>query len=179
MFYLEKTKMEKSITGKKANFAQAQDAFVNFSTQYIKNWTNRELKKYVNEPVVVPVGNYGFFVGPYRIKGLVKNCWAVEQLDGHHIHNFVSKSNAILYCLKSMQNKPDYKDILELDRQLGNLDNDILFYKHTIKSTKNGFKNAIALNRYIDATLQRRAVLNILKKTLISAKYLNFGKLPL
>jgi hypothetical protein len=27
--------------------------------------------------------------------------------------------------------------------------------------------------------LQRRAVLNILKKTLISAKYLNFGKLPL
>ena len=78
-----------------------------------------------------------------------------------------------------MQNKPDYKDILELDRQLGNLDNDILFYKHTIKSTKNGFKNAIALNRYIDATLQRRAVLNILKKTLISAKYLNFGKLPL
>ena len=50
MFYLEKTKMEKSITGKKANFAQAQDAFVNFSTQYIKNWTDRELKKYVNEP---------------------------------------------------------------------------------------------------------------------------------
>ena len=78
-----------------------------------------------------------------------------------------------------MRNRSDYKDILELDRQLGKLDNDIAFYQHTINNTKNTFKNTIALNRYIDATLQRRAVLNILKKTLISAKYLNFGKLPL
>jgi mevalonate kinase len=179
MFYLEKTTMEKSTTGKKTDFVKAQHTFADFSIKYIKNWTEQELKKYVNEPVVIPVGDYGFFVGPYRVTGKTKNCWAVVQQDGQHIHDFVSKSNAIIYCLKSMRNRSDYKDILELDRQLGKLDNDIAFYQHTINNTKNTFKNTIALNRYIDATLQRRAVLNILKKTLISAKYLNFGKLPL
>lgn len=179
MFYLEKTKMEKSITGKKSDLIEAQRTFADFSTKYIKNWTSKELKKYVNEPVVIPIGNYGFFVGPFRVAGKTKKCWTVEQIDGKHVHDFVSKSHAILYCLKSMQNKSDYKEILELDRQLGKLDNDIAFYKHTIECTKNQFKNSIALNRYIDATIQRRSVLNILKKTLISAKYLKFGKLPL
>ena len=71
------------------------------------------------------------------------------------------------------------RDILDLDRQLGKLDNDIAFYKYTIENTKSQFKNEIVLNRYIDAKLQRRYVLNILKKTLILTKYLNFGKQPL
>jgi hypothetical protein len=168
--------MEKSITGKKTDLVKAQDAFVNFGTKYIKNWTQQELKKYINQPVVIPAGNFGFFVGHYCIQGNHKNCWSVKQLDGKHIHDFVTKSNAILYCIRSMQNKSNYMDILELDRQLGKLDNDIAFYKHTLETTKNSFKNTIALNRYINATLQRSAVLNILKKTLISAKYLNFGK---
>jgi hypothetical protein len=171
--------MEKSTTKRKFEFVEAQKTFVDFGTEYLKNWTSKELKKFVNKPVVIPVGKYGFFVGRYRIQGLEKNCWTVEQLDGRHIHNFVTKSNAILYCLKSMQNRSDFGYILELDRQLGKLDNDIAFYKNTISSTKNTFKNTVALNRYVDATLQRRAVLNILKKTLISAKYFNFGKLPL
>ena len=179
MFYLEKTTMEKSITGKKTEFVEAQHAFSDFSIKYIKNWTEQELKKYINEPVVIPVGNHGFLVGPYRITGKNKNCWTVQQQDGRHIHDFVSKANAVLYCLKSIKNKADYNDVLELDRQLGKLDNDIAFYQYTINTTKNSFKNTIALNRYIDATLQRRAVLKILKKTLISAKYFNFGKLPL
>jgi hypothetical protein len=179
MFYLEKTKMGKSTTGKKADFIKAQHAFVDFSTTYLKDWTKQELKKYRNEPVVIPINDHGFFVGPYRITAQTKTCWTVEHLDGKHIHDFVTKVNAILYCLKSVGNRADYKDILELDRKLGKLDNDMAFYKNTIDYTKNSFKNTIALNRYMDAKLQRRAVLNILKKTLISAKYLNFGKLPL
>jgi hypothetical protein len=170
---------EKFTTQEKSNFKKAQNTFVDFSTTYIKNWTNKELTKYRSEPVVIPAGNYRFFIGPFVITGQSKHCWTVNQVDGKHIHDFVTKSNAIVYCLKSMRNKPDYKDILELDRQLGRLDNDIAFYKHTIATSKNQFKNAIVLNRYIDATLQRRSVLNILKKTLISAKYMNFGKLPL
>jgi hypothetical protein len=167
--------MEKSTTGKRTDLIKAHDVFVDFSTKYIKNWTQQELKKYINQPVVIPIGNYGFFVGRYRIQGTAKNCWSVKQLDGKHVHDFVTKLNAILYCVRSMQNKSNYLDILELDRQLGKLDNDITFYKHTLDHAKSSFKNTIALNRYIDATLQRRAVLNILKKTLISAKYLKFG----
>lgn len=171
--------MEKSTTRKKSNFLEAQDAFVNFGIQYIKHWTDKQLKTYVTEPVVIPIGDYGFLVGPYIITGKSKNCWVATQQDGRHIHDFVSKTNAIVYCLRAMKYKSDANEILELDRRLGKLDNDINFYRHTLNSTKNQLKNEIALNRYINAKLQRRNVLNILKKTLISAKYLNFGKQPL
>lgn len=171
--------MEKSITGKKSDFITVQETFVNFGTKYLKNWTDKQLKKYITEPVVIPIGNYGFFVGPYYINGISKNCWVVKQSDNKHIHDFVTKTNAILFCLRSMQNSAQAEQILNLDRQLGKLDNDMAFYKHTLDNTDNKLKNAIVLNRYIDAKLQRRYVLNILKKTLISAKYLNFGKQPL
>ena len=179
MFYLEKTKMAKSTTNKKLEFSQAQELFATVSTQYIKEWTDKQLKNYVNEPVVIPVGSYGFLVGPYRIQGKNSSCWRVEQQDGKLIHEFISKSNAILYCLQVMKSYSAAAELLELDRQLGRLDKDMEFYKHTIKNAKNDFKLETALNRYNDAKMQRRAVYNILKKTLISAKYLKFGNTPL
>ena len=179
MFYLEKTKMAKSTTNKKLEFSQAQELFATVSTQYIKEWTDKQLKNYVNEPVVIPVGSYGFLVGPYRVQRKNSTCWRVEQQDGRLLHEFVSKSNAILYCIKSMKNLAAAAELLELDRQLGKLDRDIQFYEHTIKTTKNEFKIETALNRSADAKMQRRTVSNILKKTLISAKYLKFGNTPL
>ena len=179
MFYLEKMKMAKSTTNKKSEFSQAQELFAAVSTKYIKEWTDKQLKNFVNEPVVIPVGSYGFLVGPYRVQGTSNTCWRVEQSDGRLLHEFVSKSNAILYCIKSMTNLAAAAELLELDRQLGKLDRDIQFYEYTIKNAKNEFKIETALNRCADARMQRRSVSNILKKTLISAKYLKFGNTPL
>jgi hypothetical protein len=160
-------------------FSQAQELFATASTKYIKEWTDKQLKTYVNEPVVIPVGSYGFLVGPYRIQGKTSTCWRVEQQDGRILHDFVSKSYAILYCVQLMKNYPAATELLELDRQLGRLDRDIEFYQYTIKNAKNNFRVETALNRCTDARMQRQAVLNILKKTLISAKYLKFGNTPL
>jgi hypothetical protein len=179
MFYLEKTKMAKFSTNQKNELDQAQQLFATVGTKYIKEWTDKQLKTYINEPVVIPVGSYGFLIGPYRIQGKNSTCWRVEQQDGRVLHDFVSKTNAILYCIKLMKNYAAAAELLELDRQLGRLDRDIEFYQYTIKNTKNDFKIETALNRCTDAKMQRRAVLNILKKTLISAKYLKFGNTPL
>jgi hypothetical protein len=179
MYYLEKTKMAKSTTNRKLEFSQAQELFATASTKYIKEWTDKQLKTYVNEPVVIPVGSYGFLVGPYRVQGKTSTCWRVEQQDGRVLHDFVSKSYAILYCVKLMKNYAAAAELLELDRQLGRLDRDIEFYQYTIKNAKNDFRVETALNRCTDARMQRLAVLNILKKTLISAKYLKFGNTPL
>jgi hypothetical protein len=129
--------------------------------------------------VVIPVGSHGFLVGPYRIQGKTSTCWRVEQQDGRVLHDFVSKSHAILYCVKLMKNYAAATELLELDRQLGRLDRDIEFYQYTIKNAKNNFRVETARNRCTDARMQRQAVLNILKKTLISAKYLKFGNTPL
>ena len=171
--------MAKSTTNRKTEFSQAQELFATASTKYIKEWTDKQLKTYVNEPVVIPVGSYGFLVGPYRIQGKTSTCWRVEQQDGRVLHDFVSKSHAILYCVKLMKNYAAATELLELDRQLGRLDRDIEFYQYTIKNAKNDFRVETALNRCTDARMQRRAVLNILKKTLILAKYLKFGNTPL
>jgi hypothetical protein len=179
MFYLEKTKMAKSTTNKKNDLIKAQQVFATVGTKYIKEWTEQQLKKYVNEPVVIPIGDHGFLIGPYRVQRKASNCWTVTQKDDKVLHNFTSKSNAVLFCLKSMTNFNAANELLELDRQLGKLDRDIEFYQHTIKHTKNAFKIETALNRCTDARMQRRSVLNILKKTLISAKYLKFGNTPL
>jgi hypothetical protein len=171
--------MAKSTINKKNELDQAQELFATVGTKYIKEWTDKQLKTYINEPVVIPVGSYGFLIGPYRIQGKNSTCWRVEQQDGRVLHDFVSKSNAILYCIKSMKNYSAAAELLELDRQLGKLDRDIEFYQHTIKNAKNDFKIETALNRCADARMQRRSVSNILKKTLISAKYLKFGNTPL
>jgi hypothetical protein len=179
MFYLEKTKMAKFSTNQKNELDQAQQLFATVGTKYIKEWTDKQLKTYINEPVVIPVGSYGFLIGPYRIQGKNSTCWRVEQQDGRVLHDFVSKTNAILYCIKLMKNYAAAAELLELDRQLGRLDRDIEFYQHTIKNAKNDFKIETALNRCADAKMQRRSVSNILKKTLISAKYLKFGNTPL
>ena len=180
MFYLEKTKMGKSTTGKKADFIKAQNAFVDFSTTYLKEWTKQELKKYRNEPVVIPINDHGFFVGDFRITGVHSACWAVEKIDGRHIHDFTSKASAVIYCVSEVRQKYESaQTLLDLDTNLGRLDLNIVQYEYTLSKTQDLVKSTAVLNRYIDAKLQRRAVLNILKKTLISAKYLNFGKLPL
>lgn len=173
-------KTAKSITGKEFEFKQAQKTFAEFGVQYIKSWTAQELKKYRTEPVVIPYGNYGFFVGKYQVQGEQANCWRVSQHDDKVIGDFISKKTAILYCLYAMLGKHKQADELFIvDNKLGRIEQDLIFYENSLKiaNKKNDkVKSAILLNRYIDAKMQRRTYQNILKKTLISAKYMNFGK---
>lgn len=172
--------MAKSYTEKKSSFLQAQQTFTEFSVKYIKNWTEQELKKYRTEPVVIPIGDHGFLVGNYKITGICQGCWVVEQIDGKKIHEFTSKVAAVVYCLLAVKKKySGATDVLTLDYKLGKLESDILHYRHSLDSNQNQFKTDIVLNRYIDAKIKRRAILNNLKKTLNSAKYLNFGNEPL
>lgn len=172
--------MGKSIIEKKYEFKRAQNTFAEFSFQYVKSWTKKELKKYINQPIVIPYSDYGFFVGPYVINGLNKNCWNVSLNDGQQIGDFVDKSAAIFYCLYNVDGKYKKADeIYTIDSALGRLDNNLLFYEKSMQhaeKNKNKAKHEIMLNRYIDAKFKRKECLILLKKTLISAKYMKFGK---
>lgn len=53
----------------------------NLGTRYLIDWTKKELNKYINKPVVIQIGDYGFLVGRFKIVGIEKNCWRVLQLD--------------------------------------------------------------------------------------------------
>ena len=147
---------------------------------YLKRWTKKELVKFRRQPVVIPAGDYRFFVGPYTVEGLNENCWRVID-DDKFVHDFVSKLNALLYCLSSMKftvkrgHIPE--DLLKYDRIVGNLNSDLVYYNRgldTAKKKKDKEKYEFLLNRYIDAKMQRDGALSNLKKTIKSAKYLNF-----
>jgi len=160
----------------KKEFENAEQVFTNFGTKYLIDWTQQELKKFRTEPVVIPAGNYGFLVGTYKIIGQSNDCWRVEQLDNTWIHSFISKQNAILFCLLEITNKQKMaNELLQLDHKLGNLLNDVKIYKHILDKSKDKQKNAIILSRYTDAKAQCKINYEFLKKTLNSAKYLKFG----
>lgn len=175
--------MAKSISGKKSNFKHVQNEFVNLSVTFIKDWTHKELKKFRTQPVVIPVGDYGFFIGPYNVQGISPDCWEVKQFDDTKIGDFINKKAAIIFCVYSTLKKYNKaNEILNLDLTLGRIDKNLQYYEKTLKNAKikrNDLKYSIWLNRYIDAKMQRRTYENILKKTINSAKYMNFGKEPL
>jgi hypothetical protein len=167
-----------STTRKKSEIDLARQLFTDLGLQYLKHWTQQEIARYRTEPVVIPIGDYRFFVGPYQVVGTHLYCWTVTQFDDKHIHNFVDKITAILYCMYATRGHfGQAEKLLELDNKIGKLDLDIKNYESTMKlSSKRHdmLKYDIVLNRCINAKIQRRELINILKKTLISAKYLNF-----
>lgn len=173
-------KKAKSTTKRRSELEAAQNTFADFGTKYIKRWTEKELRQFRTQPVVIPVGDHGFFVGSFRVTGTHSACWTVEKIDGRRIHDFTSKATAILYCINEVRQKyEEAQTLLDLDTKLGRLDLDIVQYEYTLLKTHDLVKSTAVLNRCIDAKIQRRHLLNILKKTLNSAKYLNFGKQPL
>lgn len=166
--------MDRSISLKKLE--RAQQIFANLGTEHLTSWTKKELKKFKSDPIVIPTGDYGFLVGIFVITGKDKDCWNVTTDNGNFIHNFISKQNAILFCLYETTKKYWLaKEILDIDDKIGRLDNDIKHYQHIANVCRDKVKNSNAINRYIDAKVQKKTYMNILKKTLNSAKYFNFG----
>jgi hypothetical protein len=147
---------------------------------YIKRFTTKELNKFKNKPVVIPIGNYRFFVGPYEVNGIHKHCWEVS-IDKKVVHCFLSRLNAILYCLTCVKDRYwQSRDILEWDNKLGHLNLDLEYYTRSIKSAQNTNdreRKEIMLNRYIDAKQRQKQAIDKLNKTIKSAKYINFGNM--
>lgn len=165
-----------STTEKKSSFELAQKVFVNEGTKYLKNWTLKELKKYRTEPVVIPTGSYGFLVGHFSVTGINKTCWEVAQIDNKLVHNFFDKKTAILYCLYETTKRYDKaNELILLDGKIGRLNNSIKHYQRILDRSKDKHRKLAVLNRYVDAKFLLREYSDILKKTLNSAKYLNFG----
>jgi hypothetical protein len=156
-------------------FSNQQKKLVNLAANYIIDWTKKELNKYKNKPVVIQVGDYGFLVGKFKITGVTKNCWSVNDNDGQLVHYFISKTNAILFCMcETTQDFDSARELLELDSRIGKLENDLEQYQFGITTSKDKFKKDLFLNRYLDTRYQYKAQNDLLKKTLKLAKYTKF-----
>lgn len=167
-----------STTKRRYNLDEAREAFTEFGLNYIQSWTKQELAKYRSEPVVIPIGDYRFFVGQFQIIGKHQQCWTVSKFDDKHVNDFIDKTTAILYCLYETRGQfGQASELLELDKKIAKLTWDIMHYEKALQirtKKQDTFKQDVALNRLSEARMQRKDTLEILKKTLISAKYFNF-----
>jgi hypothetical protein len=149
------------------------------TTQYLKLWTERELKRLTIDeklPVCLPNGAHGFLIGKYHMRSVSPNCWRVLDHNEEHVHDFARKLSAVFYCLATQANKISLADrILNADTQVGRLESEQDFYMYTKQQSlkkKDYFRLDLANSRFQNTRMQLSVAIEELEKTINTAKYL-------
>lgn len=142
-------------------------------------WAKNQLSIVKNEqrlPVCFPLGKNSLMVGNYRVEKISDRVWQVKDHNHSFVHNFVSRSSAVIYCVCAQTNQLALSlRLLKDDNQLGLLETSFMLLKHRFKQAQ-GKKDTFQLQLYAAKLTQNVAQLKeaqlSLKKTLRSAKYL-------
>jgi len=164
----------------KLGFTQDQiEQAARATTEYLKEWTDRELQDLVlNQkiPVCLPIGDHGFLIGRYRMYPVGKHTWRVLDNNQELVHDFSRKLSAVFYCLTTQLNKLNLaRSILTADTAVGKLELDQDYYMYSIKNyakKQDFFRVDLAKLRYIQAEHELRFANQELEKTINTAKYL-------
>jgi hypothetical protein len=149
------------------------------TTQYLKAWTDRELRYLAinkNIPVCLPIGDHGFLIGRYKLEKLHDNCWRVSDINNCVINDFTSKISAASYAFAEHLNHLNLaRSLLKADSVVSKLEIDQYYYQNTIKISlkkQDYFRADLAKLRYLDCNLQLQSARRELEKTINTAKYL-------
>jgi hypothetical protein len=149
------------------------------TTEYLKEWTDRELQHLVLEqkiPVCLPIGDRGFLIGRYQMQPVGKHTWRVLDNNQEFVHDFSRKLSAVFYCLTTQLNKLNLaREILTADTAVGKLEVDQDYYMYSIKNyakKQDFFRVDLAKLRYIQAQHELVFANQELEKTINTAKYL-------
>ena len=149
------------------------------TTEYLKEWTDRELQHLVLEqkiPVCLPIGDRGFLIGRYQMRPEGKHAWRVLDNNQEFVHDFSRKLSAVFYCLTTQLNKLNLaRSILLADTEVGKLEVDQDYYMYSMKNytkKQDFFRADLAKMRYINAQQQLVFANQELEKTINTAKYL-------
>ena len=164
----------------KLGFTQDQiEQAARATTEYLKEWTDRELQDLVlNQkiPVCLPIGDRGFLIGRYRMYPVGKHTWRVLDNNQEFVHDFSRKLSAVFYCLTTQLNKLNLaRSILTADTAVGKLELDQDYYMYSIKNyakKQDFFRVDLAKLRYIQAQHELVFANQELEKTINTAKYL-------
>ncbi len=111
----------------------------NVATDYIKQWTERELGKlHVSEtsPVCVPVKN-GYRIGLYHVHVNPNKTCDVLDHNREFVHRFESKISAILYTIYTIKRQYWTADqLLRCDREINKHYMDTLALRHCIEQAR-------------------------------------------
>ena len=133
--------MAKPHTRKKYARPANQDirAVSNAATDYIKQWTNRELGKLQiegNTPLCIPVNN-GYKIGLYQLIIYPNKTCDVLNHNREFVHRFENKISAILYTIYTIKHKYWAADeILSCDKEINKCYTDMLSLRNTIEQAR-------------------------------------------
>jgi len=133
--------MVKSHTRKKyANPAKHEiRAVSNAATDYIKQWTTRELGKIQQaqtSPLCIPVNN-GYKIGQYRLITHPNKTCEVYNHNHELVHIFENKISAMLYTVYTIKRRYHSADeIIILDREINKNYTDMLSLRHIIEAAR-------------------------------------------
>ena len=154
---------KKFVKKKKTNTALTQE--LNQVTDYIKQWTNRELGKLQetqNTNICIPT-NTGYKIGLYNLRVHPNKTCEVFDCNNELIHVFESKISAILYTIYSIKRKYHPADeILAIDTVINKNYTDML-------SLRRGVENARKQQDYVSMDI-RQIKLDIAENQLAQAR---------
>ena len=143
--------MVKSHTRKKSNKSAKVDSVVAHeikqATDYIKQWTTRELSKLQREdynPVCIPVDN-GYRIGLYQLHVYNNKTCDVFDPNNKFIHRFEGKISAILYTIYTIKRKYWLaENLLVLDTEINKNYTDMLNLRRAIEIARQRQDFAVA-----------------------------------
>ncbi len=149
------------------------------TTQFLKEWTDRELRYLaLNKklPVCLPIGDHGFLIGKFRLEKIQDNCWRVKNNNDVAVSDFTSKISAVCYAFAEHLNHTTLaRNLLKVDNLVSKLEMDQQYYQHTIRTNlkkQDYFRADLAKLRYLDCNFQLQTARRELEKTINTAKYL-------
>ena len=111
----------------------------NVATDYIKQWTERELGKLhatEKSPVCVPV-KHGYKIGLYHLHVNPNKTCDVQDHNREFVHRFESKISAILYTIYTIKKQYWLADqILYWDREINKHYTDMLALRHNMEQAR-------------------------------------------
>ena len=133
------TMVKSHIKRKSANPATHEiRAVSNAATDYIKQWTTRELGKIQQEsnPVCIPVKN-GYRIGLYHLTVQANKTCDVLDHNKDFVHRFENKVSAILFTIYTIKQKYYNADqILLWDSEINKSYTDMLSLRNTIEKAR-------------------------------------------
>jgi hypothetical protein len=114
-------------------------AVSNAATDYIKQWTARELGKIQQaqtSPLCIPVSN-GYKIGQYRLTTHPNKTCEVYDHNHELVHIFENKISAMLYTVYTIKRRYQSADeIMVLDKEINKNYTDMLSLRHGIEAAR-------------------------------------------
>lgn len=139
----------------------------------VARWQKRETARLLtsqSDNVYIFPTKRGYKIGGYNITGC-ENYWEVT--GNGNFERFSTKAQAVIWSTLMHKNRTRLAtDFRESQRLVDKYLQDIMYYKHSIRVSKDEFRRGALWSRVEDAMYKLEEAQNNLKKTIISAKYI-------